>query len=92
MDTTSKVITGFLVGVAAGAAAGIMLAPSSGDRTRKKLSKESEALIDSLASNVKSTVDETIDAIRKTYNAKVDELSTNARSAAQEAKSNLKVN
>lgn len=92
MDTTSKVITGFIVGVAAGAAAGLLLAPQSGDRTRRNLSKESERMIDSLAANVKDTVDETISAIRNTYNTKVDELSRNAKETAREARSSMKAN
>lgn len=92
MDTTSKVITGFIVGVAAGAAAGMLLAPQSGDNTRRRLSKESDRMIDSLAANVKDTVDETINAIRSTYDTKVDELGQNAREAARDARSTLKAN
>lgn len=92
MNTTSKVITGFLVGVAAGAAAGLLLAPETGSKTRRKLGTESEKLIDSLTANVKDTVDETINAIRVAYASKADELSRTAKETAREARGKLKVN
>lgn len=92
MDTTTKVITGFIVGVAAGAAAGLLLAPQTGSVTRRQLSDESEKLIDSLTANVKDTVDETINTIRSTYNARAEELSKNAKATAREARGSLKVN
>lgn len=92
MDTTSKVITGFIVGMAAGAAVGLLLAPHNGATTRRKLSDESERLIDSLSANVKDTVDETIKTIRSTYNARAEELSKNAKATARQAKGSLKSN
>ena len=91
-NTTTKVLTGFIVGVTAGLAAGILLAPQSGSATRRRLSNESEKFLDSLTANVKETVDETINALRNTYNAGAEELGRNARSAARKAKGNLKVN
>jgi gas vesicle protein len=92
MDTTTKVITGFVIGVATGAAVGLLLAPQPGSKTRRQISDESERLIDSLTANVKDTVDETIKTIRSTYNAKAEELSKNAKATAREARESLKAN
>lgn len=92
MNTTSKVITGFIVGVAAGAAAGLLLAPETGSKTRRRLGSESEKLIDSLTSNVKETVDETINAIRSAYASNADELSRTAKETARQARSKMKAN
>ena len=90
MNTTTKVLAGFLVGVAAGAAAGLLLAPQNGSVTRRRLSKESERLIDSLTANVKDTVDDTINAIRNTYNDHAKDLANDlgktVRSKAREVR------
>jgi len=40
MTNDQKVIVGFLCGVAAGTLAGLLLAPSSGEETRKKISEK----------------------------------------------------
>ncbi|MEQ9413560.1 MAG: YtxH domain-containing protein [Cyclobacteriaceae bacterium] len=44
MNTKTKVIGGFIIGAALGAASGLMLAPISGRKTRKKLKEESRRL------------------------------------------------
>lgn len=41
---STKVLFAAVVGAAAGAVAGILLAPDSGEKTRKKLTKESKRL------------------------------------------------
>ena len=48
MTNDQKVIVGFLCGVAAGAIAGILLAPESGKDTRKKLAAKAKDLRDDL--------------------------------------------
>jgi gas vesicle protein len=49
-DNTKKVIQGFLIGAAAGIVAGILLAPSSGKDTRKKLADSAKDLSDKFGS------------------------------------------
>ncbi len=46
MNTKTKVIGGFLLGTAIGAATGLLLAPRSGRKTRKKIKNESKKLAD----------------------------------------------
>ena len=55
MTNDQKVIVGFLVGAAAGALAGILLAPDSGDQTRKKIVSKANDLKDDLGSQLSST-------------------------------------
>ncbi len=49
MDTTSKVITGFLLGAIAGTIAGLLLAPEPGENTRKKITERSNKLVKQVA-------------------------------------------
>jgi len=44
MNTTNKVITGFVIGALAGTLIGLFAAPSSGKRTRRKLGKKSKKI------------------------------------------------
>ena len=46
--STSKVLLGVVVGLAAGAMAGILMAPDSGSNTRKKLSDRGQGMVDDL--------------------------------------------
>jgi gas vesicle protein len=55
MSNDQKVIVGFLCGVAAGALAGILLAPNSGEETRKIISDKATDLKDDLSSQLSST-------------------------------------
>jgi gas vesicle protein len=52
MTNDQKVIVGFLCGVAAGALAGILLAPNSGEETRKKIADKASELKDDLSSQL----------------------------------------
>lgn len=42
METARKVFVSFLVGAAAGATAGLLMAPEKGTRTRKRLARRAE--------------------------------------------------
>jgi gas vesicle protein len=44
MNTTMKILTGFLVGTMLGAITGLLLAPATGKRTRKNIEKKSKKL------------------------------------------------
>ncbi|HOY97194.1 MAG TPA: YtxH domain-containing protein [Catalimonadaceae bacterium] len=55
MTNDQKVIVGFLCGVAAGALAGILLAPNSGEETRKIIADKATDLKDDLSNQLSST-------------------------------------
>jgi gas vesicle protein len=48
MKDTQKILAGFIVGLAAGVAAGILLAPSSGEETRKRLAASAGGIAEEL--------------------------------------------
>jgi gas vesicle protein len=48
MKNSEKLITGILVGAAAGAILGVLFAPDKGSETRKKISKKSGDLVDTI--------------------------------------------
>ncbi|UYZ65130.1 YtxH domain-containing protein [Hymenobacter weizhouensis] len=56
-DTKGKVILSLLVGATAGAVAGLLLAPETGEDTRASLKKSATRLGDSLAKLLSSTPD-----------------------------------
>lgn len=55
--STGKLVKSILVGAAAGALLGVLLAPDKGEKTRKKISKKSTDLADSLKGNFNEFVD-----------------------------------
>jgi len=55
MNNDQKVIIGFLFGVAAGALAGLLLAPTSGEETRKKITDKATDLKDELSSQINTS-------------------------------------
>ena len=59
----TKTLLGFLAGAAVGALAGILLAPDKGSETRKKISKKTGDLGDSL----KGQFNDFIDGVKETY-------------------------
>ena len=65
-----NLIGGLLAGVAIGVALGMLLAPSSGEKTRGKLLRGSRRLVD----GVKGSVGESIDSLKNRFNSSIDEL------------------
>ena len=59
----TKTVLGFLAGAAVGALAGILLAPDKGSETRKKISKKTNDLGDSL----KGSFNDFVDGIKDSY-------------------------
>jgi gas vesicle protein len=55
MSSDQKVIVGFLLGAAAGAMAGILLAPSSGEETRKKIADKETDIKDELSTQINTS-------------------------------------
>ncbi|MCX2745265.1 YtxH domain-containing protein [Mangrovivirga sp. M17] len=75
MDENVKLVAGFIVGAMAGAAAGLLLAPEAGDKTRKKLAKEAEGYKDKAMT---------------AFNGKLDELATSTKDLVDTAKKSIK--
>lgn len=74
--SASKIITGTLVGVAAGVVIGLLFAPDKGSETRRKISQKYNDLGDSL----KEKYNDLVEGIREEYGAakdKVNELAGN---------------
>ncbi len=69
MDSKTM-IGGLLAGAAIGVAIGILLAPSSGEKTRGKLVKGSRRLTNS----VQETVEDSIESLKDRFNFGVDEV------------------
>ncbi len=65
---TKKLIGVLLVGVAIGAAAGLLMAPYSGAKTRRKLVRGSMKV----KKNVVDYVEDSIDSLRSQFNDKID--------------------
>ena len=59
----TKTLLGFLAGAAVGALAGILLAPDKGSETRKKISKKTGDLGESL----KGSFNDFIDGVKESY-------------------------
>ncbi|MDF9795126.1 gas vesicle protein [Catalinimonas alkaloidigena] len=78
MDNSGKVLSALLIGAAAGAITGLLLAPESGDKTRRKLNKSAKDLMDDLedawedsAEKIKDLADSAVEEIEK-YNKKIN--------------------
>lgn len=81
-----KSIPGILVGLAVGALVGILLAPESGKRTRKKLSSESDSFFKDLQDQLQSGLDN----IKQQYNDYVDTASSKTQETVNQAKRRAK--
>ncbi|MDJ1502204.1 YtxH domain-containing protein [Xanthocytophaga agilis] len=80
-DNTKKVLQGFLIGAAAGVVAGLLLAPSSGKETRKKIADSAKDLSDKFGnefddamSKLSSFTETTLSNLK---NAKSEKVSSN---------------
>lgn len=55
---TGKLVLGFLAGIAAGAALGVLFAPDKGSATRKKISRKGEDSLEDLNDKIKALAKE----------------------------------
>ena len=87
MDS-SKVLLGFLGGLAIGAIAGILLAPEKGSETRKKISDMASDVTDAVENSISQALDKVKDKYSQTIR-EGEELANEALSKMSEAKKDL---
>ena len=88
MSNTIKVLSAFVLGTAAGFAAGILMAPDKGEKTRKKLLEE----MDKVSKDVAKQADKQMAKLKEGYNKKVEELSKGGKELMENAKKAVSVN
>lgn len=57
MNDSGKIFAGFFLGMAAGVAAGLLLAPDSGENTRKKIANKAGTWADDASERLSSSID-----------------------------------
>ena len=88
MKESQKLIGGLIAATAIGVAIGLLLAPSSGQQTRKKIIDGSLKLKD----DFRSSVDASIEALRKQINSRIDQLAKGGKEVVNSASEKVKVN
>ena len=84
--STSKVLLGVVVGLAAGAMAGILMAPDSGSNTRRKISTRGQGYVDDLRSRFNDFLDgfmSHVDSIKEDANDIADRAKTKISDSAK---------
>lgn len=81
-----NIIGGFIAGAALGVAAGLLLAPASGVKTRKKLMRGSMKVKD----NVVDYVETSMDSLRSQFNEKIDALAKRGKEVINHASERVK--
>lgn len=81
-----KSLPGILVGLAVGAVVGILLAPESGKKTRKRISSESDTFFKGLQDQLQ----EGLDNIKQQYNDYIDTASERTQDLVSQAKKKAK--
>jgi gas vesicle protein len=82
-----NLIGGIIVGAAVGITAGLLLAPRSGERTKKKLVKGTMKL----KRDVVSYVDGSIEDLRSQFNDKIDQLAKRSKETINHVSERVKV-
>ena len=87
MKQAQKLIGGLIAGTAIGIAVGMLLAPASGQKTRKKILDGSVKLKDDFI----SSVDSSIESLRKQLNSKIDQLARGGKEVVNHASEKVKM-
>jgi gas vesicle protein len=81
MNTSLKVLAGFAIGAITGAAVGILTAPDSGERTRKKIKKDAQRFAEDMSdsalkrfSEVKNEINDKLDEVLEKGKLQVEKL------------------
>ncbi len=82
-----NLIGGFLAGAAIGVAAGLLMAPYSGAKARRKLLKGSMRV----KKNVVDYVENSLDGLRSQFNDKIDSLAKRSKEAINGATEKVKM-
>lgn len=77
-----KTLPGILVGLAVGAVVGLLLAPESGKKTRKRISSESDSFFKDLQDQLQTGLEN----IKTQYNDYVDTAASKTQDAVKQAK------
>lgn len=77
-----KSLPGILVGLAVGAVVGLLLAPESGKKTRKRISSESDSFFKDLQDQLQTGLDN----IKGQYNDYVDTAASKTQDVVKQAK------
>lgn len=85
MNTQLKVIAGFILGAATGAAIGVLTAPRSGKKTRKMLKSEA----DQLREELQSKAEDQLDWAKKEYNKKLNEYTKMGKDVLEDIKNTV---
>ena len=88
MKESQKLIGGLIAATAIGVAIGLLLAPSTGQQTRKKILDGSLKFKDDFM----SSVDSSIEALRKQINSRIDQLAKGGKEVVNSASEKVKVN
>jgi gas vesicle protein len=86
MKEAQKLIGGLIAATAIGVAIGLLLAPASGEKTRRKIMDGSMKLKDDLM----SSVDASIEALRKQLTSKIDQLAKGGKDVVNHASEKAK--
>ncbi|GAB4054132.1 YtxH domain-containing protein [Spirosoma litoris] len=81
-----KSLPGILVGLAVGAVIGVLLAPESGKKTRKRITSESDSFFKDLQDQLQSGLDN----IKNQYNDYVDSATGKTQDLVNQAKKKAK--
>jgi gas vesicle protein len=81
-----KSLPGILIGLAAGVIVGVLLAPQSGRKTRRKITTDADGLF----KNLQDQLQDGLETIRNQYNDYVDSAASTAKQVTDEAKRRAK--
>ena len=87
MKQAQKLIGGLIAGTAIGIAVGMLLAPASGQKTRRKILDGSAKLKDDFI----SSVDASIESLPKQLNSKIDQLARGGKEVVNHASEKVKM-